>query len=61
MGESGTGKETVAQQIHRKSERMNEEFVAFNCASVNQISATVHALGISVNTLKDKLRKYALR
>lgn len=33
-GESGTGKETVAPQIHSKSSRRNEPFIAFNCASV---------------------------
>lgn len=35
LGESGTGKETIAWQIHTKSPRKSEEFVAFNCASVN--------------------------
>ncbi len=35
IGESGTGKETVASQIHNKSSRRNEPFLAFNCASVN--------------------------
>ena len=34
LGESGTGKETVAVQIHNKSQRRNEPFVSFNCASV---------------------------
>jgi len=34
LGESGTGKETVAQQIHTKSPRAREPFIAFNCASV---------------------------
>ncbi len=34
LGESGTGKETVALQIHNKSPRRNEPFIAFNCASV---------------------------
>lgn len=33
-GESGTGKETVALQIHNKSSRRNEPYIAFNCASV---------------------------
>ena len=34
LGESGTGKETVATQIHFKSPRGSEPFIAFNCASV---------------------------
>ena len=34
LGESGTGKETVAWQIHTKSPRAREPFIAFNCASV---------------------------
>lgn len=33
-GESGTGKETVALQLHHKSSRSQEPFIAFNCASV---------------------------
>ncbi|MBR4219635.1 MAG: sigma 54-interacting transcriptional regulator [Victivallales bacterium] len=34
LGESGTGKETVATQIHFKSPRKDEPFLAFNCSSV---------------------------
>ena len=34
-GETGTGKETVALQLHSKSPRHEEPFVAFNCASVS--------------------------
>ena len=34
IGESGTGKETVALQIHNKSERREERFIAFNCAGI---------------------------
>ncbi|MFA6930260.1 MAG: sigma-54 dependent transcriptional regulator [Lentisphaeria bacterium] len=35
LGESGTGKETIAFQIHFKSARRAEPFIAFNCASVS--------------------------
>ena len=35
QGESGTGKETVALQIHNKSPRHKEPFIAFNCANVS--------------------------
>ena len=33
-GETGTGKETVALQIHNKSPRKEQSFIAFNCAVV---------------------------
>lgn len=33
-GETGTGKETVALQIHNKSPRKEQPFIAFNCAVV---------------------------
>jgi len=33
-GETGTGKETAAWQLHDKSKRRKEPYIAFNCASV---------------------------
>jgi DNA-binding NtrC family response regulator len=33
-GESGTGKELVAEAIHSKSDRANNQFVTINCAAV---------------------------
>ena len=36
LGESGTGKETIAQQIHTKSPRHAESFVATNCTCLNK-------------------------
>jgi DNA-binding NtrC family response regulator len=35
LGESGTGKEAAALMLHRLSERGDNEFVPFNCASSN--------------------------
>jgi two-component system response regulator FlrC len=33
-GESGTGKEVIAQYIHRKSKRANNNFISVNCAAI---------------------------
>ncbi len=34
LGESGTGKELFAQSIHRKSPRINKNFVVVNCGAI---------------------------
>ncbi len=36
LGESGTGKELAARQVHLKSNRANEPFIAINCASLSE-------------------------
>ncbi len=34
LGESGTGKDLLAQEIHTRSARSNQRFIALNCAAV---------------------------
>ena len=34
VGESGTGKELIAQTIHQKSRRRDENFIAVNCGAI---------------------------
>jgi len=34
LGESGTGKELVAREIHRRSKRVNNNFVTISCAAL---------------------------
>ena len=42
-GESGVGKEVLARFIHKKSSRLNEAFVAINCAAIpdNMLESTL--------------------
>ena len=36
LGESGTGKELVARELHRRSRRRDEAFVAVNCGGISE-------------------------
>ena len=36
LGENGTGKEVVSRQIHYKSKRRHEPFIAVNCAAITE-------------------------
>lgn len=63
-GESGTGKELVARQIHLKSERSNEVFVAVNCGAipVNLIESELfgHERGSFTGAVQRQLGKFEI-
>src|SRR5690606_18490961 len=42
-GESGTGKEVLARYIHQQSPRVDQPFIAINCAAIpeNMLEATL--------------------
>ena len=63
-GENGTGKEVVAAQIHEKSPRQKEPFVAVNCAAIPDelIESELfgHTKGAFTNALSNKKGKFEL-
>ena len=58
-GESGTGKELVAREIHRRSTRKDEEFVAFNVTAIaeNLVESELfgHLKGSFTGAVSDKI------
>ena len=52
LGETGVGKDTLAQVLHRTSERRNKPYVAFNCASVPEslIDSELFGYGVGAFT-----------
>jgi transcriptional regulator with GAF, ATPase, and Fis domain len=44
-GDTGTGKELVAREIHRRSPRCNQPFVAVNCAEIGTDAAESRLFG----------------
>ncbi len=45
LGESGTGKEVIAQSIHQKSTRKNNNFIAVDCGAIPKELATSEFFG----------------
>jgi two-component system, NtrC family, response regulator HydG len=58
LGESGTGKEVIAQSIHQKSGRKNNNFIAVDCGAIPKELATSeffgHIKGSFTGAMNDK-------
>lgn len=58
LGANGTGKESIAQLIHKESERWNKPFVAVNCGAIPKELASSyffgHTKGAFTGALSDK-------
>lgn len=63
-GESGTGKEVVARTIHQESARVENEFIAVNCAAIPKelIESELfgHVKGAFTGAVRDKKGKFEL-
>lgn len=61
-GESGSGKEVIAQQIHQKSKRVNQPFVAIDCGALSKELAGSelfgHVKGSFTGALVDKVGSF---
>jgi two-component system, NtrC family, response regulator HydG len=59
IGESGTGKEVIAKNIHEKSERKNNNFIAVDCGAIpKELAASEffgHLKGSFTGAINDKI------
>ena len=63
-GESGTGKELFAQRLHRKSQRINNSFIAVNCGAIPkelmESELFGHSKGAFTGATRDRKGKFEL-